>query len=546
MNAALGLSQPVLPLHKSGKVDSFSTINKHAMISFEDYFNLSDEGSPSRPSSPKTTSRSAANMVPLSNSSSEGLTEVSLSSSSTRPKQKAKSALLQSNISSQDGGTEVVLCERESSSVLVTPRRLSLLDADMTPSPIKSMRSFDDLSHATPKRVSFCGLGDCHDYSPIAVCTRSSRYSDVDNDTTQMQHKISEILSIPSCDSPWLGYWQTWGLGCDETTIKNSSSRRADAKEAKKNIQRVLRNRAFDLNAKHQRLASLRKDLSPFTLSTDADIMDSLSTTRSRSFTGQERQRSKSTPRAATPEKAIPFLQRAFQCGLGHDSPLFVRSDKEEMFYDSDPEDFICRHRRNKNSPEAEKENVSRFGRSVSLRRDDQVASLVQEMMNEQLTLILHEDTGSAKQPRPHGVQCWIERGQQLRRTIIAPKFFWKSIQPSRGACLSVNSQVSNCMFSSINLMDISRVLSASNETVDRLQFPFCKPKHAFFIKTLDQSILFEANSAAERDRIVKSLRLVVARLGSLLLTNNDRLADEYFAFIDLGPGEEPYWLATV
>lgn len=82
---------------------------------------------------------------------------------------------------------------------------------------------------------------------------------------------------------------------------------------------------------------------------------------------------------------------------------------------------------------------------------------------------------------------------------------------------------------------------------VDRDIFPFCKTNHAFYIKTLDQSLLFEANSKCERDRIVRTLRLVVARLGSLLLTNNDRLADEYFAFFDqgyLGPGEEPYWLA--
>ena len=97
--------------------------------------------------------------------------------------------------------------------------------------------------------------------------------------------------------------------------------------------------------------------------------------------------------------------------------------------------------------------------------------------------------------------------------------------------------------------MDICRILSAAGESIDRTRFPFCKAKHAFFIKTLDQSLLLEATSSAERDRIVKSLRLVVARLGSLLLTNNDRLADEYFAVIELnpfGPGEEPYWLATI
>ncbi|GKY94254.1 hypothetical protein MPSEU_000391200 [Mayamaea pseudoterrestris] len=498
-----------------------------------------------------TPTRMAAIVTPCS-SSTGSFSGVSASSLSSQNKHTPKS-ILRSSISISEDGAEVVLCDRggkTSAYHMITPRRLSLLDVEMTPSPLKSSPSLDDISLVTPRKVSFCGLGDCPSYSPMSTCTKASPCSDadIDDETVEhMQQKISDILSINSCDNPWLSYWQVWGLYCDDSS-NNGSTRHQDAKAAKKNIQRVLRNRAFDLNAKHQRLASLRKDLSPFSTSAES-LSGTIDSVRSRSFTGQDRRtRSKSTPRAATPQKQIPFFQRAFQCGLIHDSPLFVKSNKEEMFYDSDPEDFISRrHDRRFGSVADDKENAHRSGRRVSLRRDDQIAGLVQEMMNEQMTLILHENTASAKQVRPHGVHCWIERGQQLRSTIIAPKFFWKTVQTLKSS--TTEKHASSYMFHSINLMDISRVLVATSETVDRAQFPFCKAKHAFFIKTLDQSLLLEANSSTERDRIVKSLRLVVARLGSLLLTNNDRLADEYFAFVDhgsLGPGEEPYWLATV
>jgi hypothetical protein len=549
-------------------VEANNTIRRNERIMLASFENLCyrspDKGSPIRYSSSKgqprvparTASVTPTKMVDTpSTCSPDSFAQVSLSSSSSSSSstasQRSKSILLRSSISISEDGAEVVLCsstERDGCCAnLITPRKLSLLDADMTPSPLQgSTRSLDDTSHVTPKRVSFCGLGDCPNYSPMATFAKTTNlWSDEDDDTMQIQQKISAILSVPSCDNSWLNYWQVWGLICNDS---NTSSKEQDAKEAKRHIQRVLKNRAFDLNAKHQRLYSLRKDLCPFSFSTatvnNHSSNASVPMGRFRSYSGHDRTRSKSTPRAVTPEKPVPFLQRAFQCGSTNDSPVFIKTNKEEMFYDSDPEDFVGR--RHGRHPAQDKENIFRMKPTISRRQDDPVAALVQEMMNEQMTLILHDDTASAKQLRPHGVICWIERGQQLRNSIIAPKLFWKSIQTPK---MMSEQQATNHVFNSINLMDISRILPATNETVDRTQFPFCKPKHAFFVRTLDQSLLLQTNSATERDRIVKSMRLVVARLGSLLLTNNGRLADEYFAFADqgrLGPGEEPYWLSTV
>ena len=506
-----------------------------------------------------TSSMGSSNSESSSSFQSPSFATLALSS----PRTNCSSIILRSSISVDEDGAEVILCELEAPSrapVMITPRKLNLLDVEMTPSPLKSMRSLDDVSHATPKTVGFCGLGDCD--IPMNPCSSNVRDVTSINDTAYMHYRISALLAIPNYDDSWLGgYWQAWGLSCDDDVYSSSSSQHAfDTREAKQNIQRVLKNRAFDLNAKHRRLSSLRRDLSPFSipLAASETVSDS-NMFKARSFTQQAR-----TPpprkKSATPESKLPFLQRALQCGIAQESPLFIKSNNEELYYDSDPEDFIRRQRISKTRPMTAattipgKENTGpRSARAkprvVSLQEDEQVISLVQEVMNEQMKLILHQNTASARH-RSHAVQCWIERGQQLRNSIIAPKLCWKSIIiPPPGTHSRPSQPTTKYEFSSVNLMDISRVLNISNGMIDAKEFPFCKSKHAFMIKTMDRTLIFETHSPAERDRIVKSLRLVVARLGSLLLTKNERLADEYFAFVDngqYGPGEEPYWLGTV
>jgi len=80
---------------------------------------------------------------------------------------------------------------------------------------------------------------------------------------------------------------------------------------------------------------------------------------------------------------------------------------------------------------------------------------------------------------------------------------------------------------------------------------PFAKKRNTFLIKTLDRTVMFECSSG-ERYRIVESLKMAVARLGTLLLLRDDELIDEFFAGGESehhqGPGEEPepYWLHTV
>ena len=88
------------------------------------------------------------------------------------------------------------------------------------------------------------------------------------------------------------------------------------------------------------------------------------------------------------------------------------------------------------------------------------------------------------------------------------------------------------------DLVDVARVLAV--DSVDRVHYPFAKPSSCFLVKTLDKSILFEAKSASERERIVRLLKLVVARLGSKLIVGDQSFFSEFFYSMHDGPGEAP------
>ena len=90
----------------------------------------------------------------------------------------------------------------------------------------------------------------------------------------------------------------------------------------------------------------------------------------------------------------------------------------------------------------------------------------------------------------------------------------------------------------SFDLVDVARVLAV--DTVDRKLYPFAKPASCFLLKTIDKSFLFETKSAPERERIVRLLKLVVARLGSKLIVGDQSFFEEFFITGD-GPGEAPF-----
>jgi hypothetical protein len=91
--------------------------------------------------------------------------------------------------------------------------------------------------------------------------------------------------------------------------------------------------------------------------------------------------------------------------------------------------------------------------------------------------------------------------------------------------------------------MDVHRILEVKD--LDRNRHPFAKRQHCFTVKTIHSSYLFEAGSTVERDRIIRGLKLVIARLATKLIVADPSLADEFFLLTPShcpGPGEEPLW----
>jgi hypothetical protein len=90
-----------------------------------------------------------------------------------------------------------------------------------------------------------------------------------------------------------------------------------------------------------------------------------------------------------------------------------------------------------------------------------------------------------------------------------------------------------------VDLLDICRVRPV--EKIDRRLHPFAVTQKSFFIETQSDLFLFQAQCETERDRIVYGLKLVIARLASLLMLRDIRAAEEFFgAFETMGPGEPP------
>merc|ERR1712228_579803 len=150
------------------------------------------------------------------------------------------------------------------------------------------------------------------------------------------------------------------------------------------------------------------------------------------------------------------------------------------------------------------------------------------------MTFVWHPALANNKQA-PQCVTAWIELGQQLRKTIIQPKFMWRRKQPSGKGRVSI----SNDDLHGLDLLDIARVLDVNR--INRNIHPFARKSCSFYLETLENSYLFEASSEAEKSHIVHALKLIVARLGSKIILNDNSVFDEFFtnAFFSV-PGKGP------
>jgi hypothetical protein len=166
---------------------------------------------------------------------------------------------------------------------------------------------------------------------------------------------------------------------------------------------------------------------------------------------------------------------------------------------------------------------------------------VVQEIFNQTTTLVLHPFSDpnfsrcSSKPARPVAVDAWLERGQQLAHALIQPKWMWKA-KPRESNGLA-NFHKMNLQ--GIELLDITRILKM--EDIEGLSQSFARVSHCLVIKSIhNEELCFEAKSVEERNRLVYSLKLVIARFGAKVLVRDPDVYWEFFSMIEPAPGAPP------
>ena len=243
-----------------------------------------------------------------------------------------------------------------------------------------------------------------------------------------------------------------------------------------------------------------------------------------------------------------------------------VKTDEVEIvYYDSDPED--ARERSLKRGPRramAERSNVvrgrsviqrealdilgtSRFGLGRKWRRhgEEVVLDIIEATKNEQFTLMWHPtqtESSTKDMPAVVCVKLWVEHGVYLADgTFLLPKLTWLPVHEGNLHAKVLNT--SGVTPGLLDLLDVCRV--KEYETVNRKEYPFANPDRSFMIQTQTGKYVFETQSKQERGRVVNGLKLVIARLASLLMLRDLRAVDEFFGGNNSVPGEAPAWART-
>jgi hypothetical protein len=164
-------------------------------------------------------------------------------------------------------------------------------------------------------------------------------------------------------------------------------------------------------------------------------------------------------------------------------------------------------------------------------------------MSNERLILMWHPtQTKSVPNRTPVCVKVWIESGVYLvDGTFLLPKLTWIKASEDKECETERKYQQQKKALQKFDLLEVCRICPTG--AIDRKCHPFASASKSFYIETGTDTFLMEAQSSEERDRIVYGLKLVIARLASLLMLRDMRAADEFFgAMISTVPGEAPTW----
>eukprot|EP00978_Attheya_sp_CCMP212_P002208 scaffold4515_cov42-Attheya_sp.AAC.3 len=413
-------------------------------------------------------------------------------------------------------------------------------------------------------------------YTPELICGQGCwTIDDVENSPTKGVPQRSIEMAIDSLLGDPLGHDWQHALPCFK--IENSPQIKAARPE---DVGPTFRNRAFDTNARSKRIRHLKKNLSPFSSSwTPNDHMPPpYDIKRSRSvcdikLTTESRRRaarpvSPATDTTGSVASECSAVWESVQAcgGIPAAASPEPSPDLEEdnLCYDSDPGEYTEDH-------DTDEKDVATFlktggwthphdghrrtrsfvmdakfpdpAMNLDWRNDRLIKKSVQNAIHKRTTLVWHRQADSSGKPHhPLAVTAWIEPGSQLRTGLLQPKLMWKPIETDSFDQSMLGLQ--NLNFEHVELMNISRVLSEGIH-IDRNKFPLAKQACSFYLETVDETFLFEAGCPEAKDEFGQDIKLLVARLGSKVLTGDETLFDEFFSHQFASPGEIPTWADT-
>lgn len=136
------------------------------------------------------------------------------------------------------------------------------------------------------------------------------------------------------------------------------------------------------------------------------------------------------------------------------------------------------------------------------------------------------EDTIQRK--APISVNCAFEVGAHLDNLVVQPKFTWSPTYephlPQR------RIQLSGAEPDSIELLSIIRVVKPTH--LNRNLYPYARLDRTCCITTNDEEfpyLVFEAPSTRERDWLVNAMKMIVARLASIIIVRDEAMLLEFF-----------------
>ncbi|KAL7573840.1 hypothetical protein ACA910_012415 [Epithemia clementina (nom. ined.)] len=378
----------------------------------------------------------------------------------------------------------------------------------------------------TPMKTPFCGLSVCFPGSSTSSLCRNSKgdltcdgsslrlhgciFSSLgsNNEDGESWHQMIPVLLLPSSYDP---------LPVERSRACPSPHQR-----------RVMHNRTLHASFKTDRLHKLRRNLHPFhpTTKKERRILHRVNSSASAPIAPTNKETKGRKGLDTTTSHGWHWsCSPHYNSVQSTDRNYFVEV-KENDCYDSDPEDYHQETRFHRVPSSAPSEHSSSYS---SVRHDDEIAmmALVQHVFKERWTLILHQDKGP-----PVGIEAWLERGQRLYKSTLAPKFVWLPLHEKSNKVLTRQGSE----FAGIDLLDIQRILDMVR--VDRRAFPLAQPRRSFMIKSLSGNFCMEARSAAERDRIIRQLKLTVARFGSQLVSGDAGVEDFFVPLSHARPVE--------